>query len=66
MQKEIVQGFRLSPQQRHLWLLQQGEQCSPYRAQCAVLIEGALNVAIIKDALHKVVERHEILRTAFQ
>jgi hypothetical protein len=36
-----------------------------YRTQCAVLIEGNLNVEALKVALQTVVNRHEILRTAF-
>jgi amino acid adenylation domain-containing protein/non-ribosomal peptide synthase protein (TIGR01720 family) len=65
MQEEMIKGFRLSPQQKHLWLLQQEEQGFLYRTQCAVLIEGNLNVEALKVALQTVVNRHEILRTAF-
>ena len=59
-----LQGFRISPQQRHLWLLQQPEGAA-YHARCAVLIGGALNPATLKLAINHVVERHEILRTVF-
>jgi amino acid adenylation domain-containing protein len=67
MQTETIKGFRLSPQQRHLWLLQQKEATSnsPYRAQCAIKIEGNLNVELLEKALEKVVSKHEILRTSF-
>ncbi|HEY9799811.1 MAG TPA: amino acid adenylation domain-containing protein, partial [Leptolyngbyaceae cyanobacterium] len=58
-----VQGFQLSPQQKRLWLLQQ--ENSVYRACCAVLITGNLQVNVLKDALQKVVDRNEILRTKF-
>lgn len=58
--------FRLSTQQKHLWLLQQGESSLPYRTQCAVLIEGILNIETLKSALDTVVNRHEILRTTFK
>jgi len=67
MPTEIIEGFRLSPQQEHLWLLQQdspAEPC-PYRAQCAVLIEGNLDIEVLKVALQDIVNRHEILRTTF-
>jgi amino acid adenylation domain-containing protein/FkbM family methyltransferase len=64
IEKEIVEGFRLSPQQERLWLLQQGGS-SPYRAQCAVRVEGDLDLASLQAALHVVVNRHEILRTTF-
>ncbi|ARV60165.1 non-ribosomal peptide synthetase [Nostocales cyanobacterium HT-58-2] len=63
MQQQI-QGFPLSPQQRHLWLLQQDSQS--YLACCAILLEGNLQVEVLKAALHQVVNRHEILRTTFQ
>lgn len=59
-----LQGFRISPQQRHLWLLQQSES-APYHVRGAVLIEGSLNPVTLKCAINHVVERHEILRTVF-
>jgi amino acid adenylation domain-containing protein len=64
--KEMIQGFRLSPQQKRTWLLQQSERALPERASCAVLIEGAVNNAALRAALDKVVGQHEILRTDFQ
>jgi amino acid adenylation domain-containing protein len=64
-QKEAVEGFRLSPQQKHLWLLQQEEPGRPYCAQCAVLIEGNFDPKILAAALRNVFDRHEILRTTF-
>jgi amino acid adenylation domain-containing protein/non-ribosomal peptide synthase protein (TIGR01720 family) len=65
MQNLSINGFRLSPQQKGLWLLQQSTSTQPYRAHCTVLIEGKLNPEILEAALHKVVDRHEILRTTF-
>ncbi len=65
MQKAILEGIRLSPQQKYLWLLQREEQKQPYRTQCAILIEGNLNKIILKTALENVVKRHELLRTTF-
>ena len=61
-----TRGFRLSPQQKRLWSLQQQTAGLPERAQCAVLIEGPLDKALLKAALQKVVERHEVLSTTFQ
>jgi len=58
-----IQGFRLSPQQSHLWKLQQ--ESNAYHAQCAILIEGDLKRAALEEALQKVIDRHEILRTTF-
>ena len=63
MQEEITEGFCLSPQQKRLWLLQQ--HAADYKAQCAVLLEGSLEVERLERALRKIVKRHEILRTAF-
>ena len=65
MQEQNYQGFRLSPQQKHLWLLQQEGSSCPFRAQCALLLEGELNRAALREALHMVVNRYEILRTTF-
>ncbi|MTJ48117.1 non-ribosomal peptide synthetase [Dolichospermum sp. UHCC 0259] len=58
-----IQGFQLSPQQQHLWKLQQDS--SVYRALGAVIIEGNLQIDVFKQALQKVVDRNEILRTYF-
>ena len=61
---DMVEGFRLSPQQKRLWLLQQGN--AAYRAQCAVMIEGRLDIEFLDSALRRIIDRHEILRTTFQ
>ncbi|HEV7374984.1 MAG TPA: condensation domain-containing protein, partial [Pyrinomonadaceae bacterium] len=66
MQKQIVEGFRLSPQQEHLWLLQQSEAGMPARVTCAVEIKGNLDSATLELAIEKTIARHEILRTTFQ
>lgn len=64
MQNQTIEGFRLSPQQKHLWSLQQDNFA--YRTQCVIRLEGQLNAELLKVALEKVVNRHEILRTSFQ
>ncbi|MBW4457034.1 MAG: AMP-binding protein, partial [Nostoc indistinguendum CM1-VF10] len=66
MKEEIIEGFGLSPQQKHLWLLQQFDHSPAYRTQCAIAIEGNLNTKVLKAALGNVVNRHEILRTTFR
>src|SRR5271163_1592602 len=66
MQPEVTEGFRLSPQQKHLWSLQQADGSLPYRAQCSILIEGSLDLQILEAAVQRVFERHEILRTSVQ
>ena len=63
IQEKMVEGFRLSPQQRALWLLQQ--EGLHGHAQCAVLIEGPLRRDDLRAALEEVAGRHEILRTTF-
>ncbi|MFY9557648.1 MAG: condensation domain-containing protein, partial [Blastocatellia bacterium] len=63
MEREIIEGFELSPQQKRLWLLQQGRNA--YSSQCTILIEGELNKEVLTEALEKVAVRHEILRTTF-
>src|SRR5438128_615680 len=39
MQEEVIEGFRLSPQQRNLWLIQKKSQA--FRSECAILIDGS-------------------------
>jgi amino acid adenylation domain-containing protein/non-ribosomal peptide synthase protein (TIGR01720 family) len=63
---ENVAGYRLSPQQEHLWRLQSVSQNNCYIAQCAVSINGELDVEILKKSLQDVVNQHEILRTSFR
>jgi Condensation domain len=58
-------GFRLSPQQKHLWSLQKPDYKLPYRSGCAISISGRLSRAALKAALQQVVNRHEILRSSF-
>ncbi len=59
----IIEGFELSPQQKCLWLLQQNN--SAYQVQLAISITGKLDVAILKAAFEKLINKHEILRTKF-
>ena len=66
MQEKLIEGFKLSPQQRHLWVLQREGAGGAFRSQCAVWIKGALDAAELRSALAEVVARHEILRTAYQ
>ncbi len=60
----MIEGYRLSPQQKHLWTLQQ--KGLSHQAQCAILIEGALDVARLEDSVRRVIDRFEILRTSFK
>jgi amino acid adenylation domain-containing protein len=57
------QAFRLSPQQKRVWSLQQ--ESHAHQAQCAILIEGPLKGKVLKEAMRMVVTRHDILRATF-
>ncbi len=65
IQTEKIQGFRLSPQQKRTWLLQDTIENSPYQVKGSVRIEGLLDREKLKQAWQKIVEKHEILRTSF-
>ncbi|MDZ7963729.1 MAG: amino acid adenylation domain-containing protein [Nostoc sp. DedSLP03] len=65
MSKETIQGFQLSPQQKHLWQLQESDSNHPYKSLCTILIEGKVDTETLKTALNNVVNRHNILRTTF-
>ena len=58
------EGFRLSPQQRRLWSLQQEGWTG--RAQCVLQLEGRLDVQALHKAVQRLVSDYEILRTTFQ
>jgi amino acid adenylation domain-containing protein/non-ribosomal peptide synthase protein (TIGR01720 family) len=61
----VIEGYRLSPQQKHLWRLQQLDGSPAYHCRCAVVIKGALDTVSLRFAIANVVERFEILRTSF-
>ncbi len=61
--QNVIEGLRLSHQQRHLWSLQ--DENIVYCAQCTVRLEGVLDVAVLKEAVQSVISQHEILRTHF-
>lgn len=66
MQREITSGFRLSPQQTHLWTLQHERTEMPEGARCLIAIEGELNVKVLRRAVEVVAQRHDALRLTFQ
>src|SRR5437763_6306731 len=66
MQREVIQGYRLSRQQERLWLLQSENPETVYHAQCAVMLEGPLDMAALEASLANLVSGREILRTSFQ
>lgn len=63
MQRNVIEGYMLSPEQSRLWR-RQGTS-SAYRAQCAILVSGDLDKGRLRRAVERSVMRHEILRTTF-
>ncbi len=59
---ESTAGFRLSPQQEHLW---RKDPDGPRLAVRCVLDLNDADPSAIRDALDRIVDRHEILRTTF-
>jgi amino acid adenylation domain-containing protein len=58
----VLQGFRLSPQQRFQWLRGRRDDV----VQGVIALRGALDRAAVEAAVRRVVDRHEILRTRVQ
>ena len=56
----------MSFEQQRLWFLDKLEPGSPfYNIPLALRLVGDLNVVALEEALRKVVQRHEVLRTCF-
>jgi hypothetical protein len=58
-----IQGFNLSPQQKHLWSLQ--ADSNAFYSRCVLTIEGQLDLERLQAATQRVIEKQEILRTSF-
>lgn len=63
---QLIEGFRLSPQQARLWLMLHADSHAAYRADGVITIEGDLDSEVLALAVTDVLRRHEILRTAFR
>lgn len=63
MPGSIQQGFRLSPQQRRLWAMQQADGGALRPARACVKITGPIDAERLREAVQEAVDRHEILRT---
>ena len=60
-------SYPISAAQRRLWVLSQFEHgTSPYNIPKVVLLDGAYDLEILKQAIDAVIDRHEILRTVFR
>ncbi len=64
MSHPTVAGFRLSIQQERMWSQQAGAK-TPFWAECELAVGGPLDPEKLRATLRAVVERNEILRTAF-
>jgi amino acid adenylation domain-containing protein len=60
-----LEGYRLSKEQSRLWQAQQ-RRGAQFSHQCAVTLSGELDADRLAEAWRRVVERHEILRTALR
>ena len=59
-------NHELSFAQRRLWFLDQfAPGNAAYNIPAAFHLEGRLNVAVLRQSLNEIVERHSILRTIF-
>jgi amino acid adenylation domain-containing protein len=64
---KFVEGFRLSPQQRRLWKLQESAgEIRNFVSLAVFSLEGKLQVGALRKALEKVCLRHESLHTTFR
>jgi amino acid adenylation domain-containing protein/FkbM family methyltransferase len=61
MDQKTLEGYRLSPQQEHLWQLQ-----SPSVAQCLIRIDGPVETEVLRRSVLQVVRRHESFRSCFE
>ena len=59
--------YDLSHAQRRMWIMDQMDGGGiAYNSFEAILIDGHLNVALLKNAIETVIQRHESLRTTFE
>ncbi|HEX7184125.1 MAG TPA: amino acid adenylation domain-containing protein, partial [Thermoanaerobaculia bacterium] len=63
--QQTIEGYRLGPHQKHLWLLER-QGGSAFVLQCTLRLRGDLDRRALREAARRLVERHEILRTSFE
>jgi len=66
MESLTSKGFEISPQQKYLWLSKTATARQVCRVTGKILIEGNLDEIILEQAIQKVIQNHEILRTGFR
>ncbi len=64
--EQNIHGFRLSPQQRHLWALRPQETAGAYVSRCLLGVTGPWTPDDLAAALREVTAAEEILRTRFR
>lgn len=61
-----INCFDMSFAQQSMWFLNQLDPSSPlYNGSLAIRASGQLNIAVLGQALNRIVERHDTLRTTF-
>jgi amino acid adenylation domain-containing protein len=63
MVSPVTAGFWLSPQQKHVWALQQEGRA--LRSVCLLHLDGIISEQAFVSSLKQLVTRHEILRTIY-
>ncbi len=66
MNKPTIEGFKLSPQQKYIWSLQQIDSSLPNRVSWTIMIEGNLDFKSLEISLQTVIKKYEILRTTYR
>lgn len=65
MGHDAIEGFRLSPVQKKLWLDQKGAAAA-FNTQCVVRMTGEVDIDRLSSAFNDLVSANEILRTTYQ
>src|SRR5688572_25027996 len=66
MPAQTIEGFALSLQQKRFWSFLASAPESELVSQAEYLIKGTLDPVILEQALRRVIDRHEILRSVFK
>ena len=66
MSEEMIEGYRLSPQQQRLWQLMLNHGPAAFRSTLRLSLRGSLDHALLHRAWLDMAARHEALRTTFR
>ena len=61
-----MEAILISGQQRHLWRAQRAARTPRFRSECAVVIDGRLDLDTFQAAWQMLIRRHEILRRTLE